>query len=533
MYAILLLILVPLIFEWIRRRREHFKYFVKLGVPGPKPNLIFGNLWPIYTKLHVHALREWHEEFGPIIGVFFGWRPVLCVADTELLRSIEVKDFTNYMDRLEIWGHSGNLNSIITLTGQRWKSSRQSITPSFTSTKLKSLHEPMSEIIDEFIVTLEKSCRDNREVEFYELAQALTLDVISRTALGANYGLQKNLRHPMLSRARAFFDIKLDPLFLLTMAVPSTFGLTVFLKNLQFRWLNRKEHFANPRVLLTEQTRKVVQARRNDTTTRRKDLLQLLMEANAHSGAGNVSAEELTAGDQADAFEEEKQSSRKSKRENQQERGLSDEEVVQNAWIVMLAGYETTSGTLAFLASIMMEFPNIQEKLREELLTHIKDEKELGDFTKLQRLHYMEAAIMETLRMFPPVITFLTRVAAEEHQYKNLVIPKGQVCLVSIPGLHWSAQYWADPNDFKPERFLPENRAHIDMLAWQPFGAGPRNCVGIRFAQMEIKIALAKLLWSYRVVKTPRTPKYPPRRGQFMGLLRMVEPLYCKFERVR
>lgn len=54
----------------------------------------------IYLKLHVHALREWHEEFGPIIGVFFGWRPVLCVADTELLRSIEVKDFTNYMDRL-------------------------------------------------------------------------------------------------------------------------------------------------------------------------------------------------------------------------------------------------------------------------------------------------------------------------------------------------------------------------------------------------------------------------------------------------
>lgn len=57
------------------------------------------------------------------------------------------------------------------------------------------------------------------------------------------------------------------------------------------------------------------------------------------------------------------------------------------------------------------------------------------------------------------------------------------------------------------DRFLPENRSNIDMLAWQPFGAGPRNCVGIRFAQMEIKIALAKLLWNYRVVKTLRTPK--------------------------
>lgn len=70
-----------------------------------------------------------------------------------------------------------------------------------------------------------------------------------------------------------------------------------------------------------------------------------------------------------------------------------------------LFSYETTSGTLAFLASIMMEFPEVQEKLRDELKAHIKSEKDLGNFTKLQQLHYMEAAIMETLRMFPPVIT--------------------------------------------------------------------------------------------------------------------------------
>lgn len=67
--------------------------------------------------------------------------------------------------------------------------------------------------------------------------------------------------------------------------------------------------------------------------------------------------------------------------------------------------YETTSGTLAFLSSIMMEYPEVQDKLRAELRENIHDERDLGDFVELQRLQYMEAVIMETLRHYPPVIT--------------------------------------------------------------------------------------------------------------------------------
>ena len=57
MYEILVVILIILVIEWVRRRREHFRYFEKLGVPGPKPNLILGNLWPIYTKVTLFTWR--------------------------------------------------------------------------------------------------------------------------------------------------------------------------------------------------------------------------------------------------------------------------------------------------------------------------------------------------------------------------------------------------------------------------------------------------------------------------------------------
>lgn len=74
----------------------------------------------------------------------------------------------------------------------------------------------MSNVIDEFIASVESACEHDQEIEMYQLVQALTLDVICRTALGVNYGLQKDLRHPILGRAKAFFDIKIDLLFMLT-----------------------------------------------------------------------------------------------------------------------------------------------------------------------------------------------------------------------------------------------------------------------------------------------------------------------------
>ncbi|OQR72997.1 thromboxane-A synthase-like [Tropilaelaps mercedesae] len=196
-------------------------------------------------------------------------------------------------------------------------------------------------------------------------------------------------------------------------------------------------------------------------------------------------------------------------------KGLSDAEVIDNA-------YETTSSALAFTTRLLVRFPEIQERLREEIIEATNHGTQF-DFETLQRCQFLEAVIRESTRMYPPVFSFTARHAAEEKCYDGLTIPKGSTVIASTVSLHYNAEIFPEPNEFRPDRFLPENCTPEMAFAWQPFGAGPRNCIGMRFAQMEIKITLAKLLTKYRLV----AEKFDPL-GDARISVRKEQPIFNK-----
>lgn len=113
-----------------------------------------------------------------------------------------------------------------------------------------------------------------------------------------------------------------------------------------------------------------------------------------------------------------------------------------------------------------------------------------------------------------------------------MVIPRGTNVFVSVQELHCNPEIFEDPHKFNPERFLPQNKTPSMAWAWQPFGAGPRNCIGMRFAQMEIKIALAKLLTKYKIY-SEREPLYEPKISTkcLPNLQRIEDPLLCHLEK--
>ena len=88
---------------------------------------------------------------------------------------------------------------------------------------------------------------------------------------------------------------------------------------------------------------------------------------------------------------------------------------------------------------------------------------------------------------------------------KRFTIPKGSGVVVPVYFLHHDPDLWENPEEFDDTRFLPENRGKHHPMAWQPFGAGPRNCIGMRFAILEAKLALARLLQEYKLVPGPKT----------------------------
>ena len=123
------------------------------------------------------------------------------------------------------------------------------------------------------------------------------------------------------------------------------------------------------------------------------------------------------------------------------------------------------------------------------------------------------------------------RVAAEEVEYGKIVIPKEMTVAVSVNELHYNEAVFPRAKEFRPERFLPKNKTPAMVASYHPFGAGPRNCIGMRFAQMEIKITLAKILAKYRISSVGE-PRHDPsmRTVIYTTLQQIKDPLKCKLE---
>jgi cytochrome P450 len=116
----------------------------------------------------------------------------------------------------------------------------------------------------------------------------------------------------------------------------------------------------------------------------------------------------------------------------------------------------------------------------------------------------MDMIINETLRLYPPAFR-VDRVCNEDYSYKEIQIKKGQVWTASIYALHHDPDIYPDPYTFDPERFNEENKKNRDNEAFIPFGAGPRNCIAMRFALIEIKLLLATVLSKFQFEKCDQT----------------------------
>lgn len=121
---------------------------------------------------------------------------------------------------------------------------------------------------------------------------------------------------------------------------------------------------------------------------------------------------------------------------------------------------------------------------------------------------YLDAVIKESLRLYPPVIRIERRVTSEKgYTISGVHLPKDTLIEISTYAVHHDEKYFPDPFVFKPERFLLENKHLLTPYTYLPFGQGPRNCVGMRFAYQEIKLCLAKIIRRYRFTTTPDTPE--------------------------
>uniref|UniRef100_UPI00398F7E81 ultra-long-chain fatty acid omega-hydroxylase-like isoform X2 n=1 Tax=Pristiophorus japonicus TaxID=55135 RepID=UPI00398F7E81 len=180
--------------------------------------------------------------------------------------------------------------------------------------------------------------------------------------------------------------------------------------------------------------------------------------------------------------------------------GLSDEEIQSEADTFMFEGHDTTASGISWVLYNLARHPEYQKKCREEIeqLMKEKDVDEL-EWDDLSQMPFTTMCIKESLRLHPPVTT-VARCCTEDIKLPDTrVIPKGNICLISIYGTHHNPAVWPEPEVYDPYRFDSSNPDKRSPYSYIPFSAGPRNCIGQNFALSEMKVVVALTLYRFEV----------------------------------
>ncbi len=176
---------------------------------------------------------------------------------------------------------------------------------------------------------------------------------------------------------------------------------------------------------------------------------------------------------------------------------FSDKELLDELMTLIVAGYETSAGTLNWAWYLLAQHADVDKKLRHEAQIRIPDAAMI-DAESLTAMAYAQQFIEETLRLYPPVWLF-TRSAIEDDALINFDLPVGSDIYLSPYILHRTAEYWPDPDSFDPERFGPGSQYSKGDRPYFPFSLGPRRCLGEYFSFLEMKIHLGMLVQQFRM----------------------------------
>jgi len=173
---------------------------------------------------------------------------------------------------------------------------------------------------------------------------------------------------------------------------------------------------------------------------------------------------------------------------------MTYKKIRDNLFIFFIAGHETTSTTLQYILYNLAKYPDIQEKLREEIIEVFPQEI---DPEKIKGLTNIDNIINETMRIFTPVGFLSNRCNKEDRILGDYHIPKDSYVTINIYLMHKNAEVWGDDvEEFKPERW--DSLTKEQRLSFKPFGGGPRICIGNTFSLFEQKIFICSLLKKFR-----------------------------------
>ncbi len=347
-------------------------------------------------------------------------------------------------------------HSLILLNGRSHQRQRRLLMPPFHGDRLRTYGQLICAITEQVI----SEWKVGQPFTVRASMQEISLQVI----LSAVFGLYEGQRFDQLRKIlTSLLDSVGSPLS----------SMLLFFPSLQKDWgpLSPWGRFLRLKQQIDQLLIAEIQERRKQADSNRDDILSLLLAARDEAGEP-----------------------------------MTDEELRDELLTLLFAGHETTASALAWALYWIDYLPEVQDKLLSELKT-LPDN---ADSSAIARLPYLNAVCCETLRIYPIAISTFPRITKSPMEIMGYQFETGTVLLPSIYLIHQREDIYPEPKRFKPERFLERQFSPYEYL---PFGGSNRRCIGLAFAQFEMKLVLATILSHCELKLASNRPVKPTRRG--------------------
>lgn len=419
---------------------------LSVAAQQPQPPLtngfpLIGSL-PSLLRRKFDFLLEAQQRYGDIYTLNLGMLKWVMLHHPRHTEHVLVSNSQNYRKGGALWETLRDMmgNGLVVSEGDFWLRQRRMIQPQFHRQRLAALTETMVAATHESLDEWEPAARAQQPYNVVDGFSATTMRVIVRSLFG------QGLDRADLERTSSLVTYALD--FLMLGSATSSLP----------KWVpvpGAKRFQESIREL--DQIVYSIIAKERAATTPSDSMLAMLVQM-----VDNETGEQMT-----------------------------DAQLRDEVMTFFVAGYETTSLALAWIAHFLTQHPHVMDKLQDEI------EQVLGGrtptFADLPALQYTKMVIQEAMRLRPPS-WWVPRTALADDVIDGFFIPAGTTVVSFTYGVHHNPGVWEDPQRFDPERFAMAREGQRHRLAWVPFGAGQRQCIGRDFSIMEAQIILAMLI---------------------------------------
>ncbi|XP_073833000.1 cytochrome P450 4g1-like [Musca autumnalis] len=485
---------IAILYEYYRRNTREYKLMD--AIPTPKQMPLIGNGHLAFGRNNHEILslaRSLSQQYGDTIRILLGHMNVVFVshpADLEIFlsgqkhleKSVEYRYFQPWFG-----------NGLLISKGHHWRHHRKMIAPTFHQSILKSFVPTF--VKHSKAVVGRMSDKVGQEFDCHKYMSETTVDILLTTAMGCKTKPETEKSAEYAQAVMDMCDIIHNRQLKLFYRLDATYSFTKL-----------RERDNKLMSVIRSMTSKVVEDRKKNFNADERAVVDRSDDIAKAKAKKEGLRDDLDDIDENDVGEKKRLALLDAMMEMEKNPDITwtDKDILDEVNTIMFEGHDTTAAGSSFALCLLGIHQDVQQRVFEEQQAIFGDDLNRDcTFADTLQMSYLERVICETLRLYPPV-PLIARKAEEDVHLKSgpFTIAKGTTVVLLQYFVHRSAKFYPDPDKFNPDNFLPERAANRHYYAFIPFSAGPRSCVGRKFAMLQLKVLLSTIIRNYRVSST-------------------------------